>query len=235
MIGASLVAISLGTAVIGSLAVWFFGVRACAASARPKSSESELLCGVLQIVAITSAMALVFVYVDQPSFQRFPEAALPALGLLTTWPAVAPLYALYICIGYPLLFAPAMIGALFAAFAGLCIGTAKSPRLARCWPFAVIGVFAAVFLLAGEYQFRRHLQHQGEVLRVDCMDALPFWRALLNNGSSRQLHAEARKAGKRYAWSFSRADFYPIPVDVGSYVRPPLGAVGTLPSCLPKT
>lgn len=231
MIGASLVAIIWGTAVIGSLAVWFFGLRACAASARQPSGESDLLCGAFQIVAITSAMALVFVYVDLLSSQRFPEAILWALILLTTWPAVAPLYALYICITYPLLFAPALVATLSAALAGLCIGATKPNRLARCWPLAVIGVFAAVFIVAGEYQFRRQLQHQGEVLRADCMDALPFWGALHNAGDSRQLHAAART----YAWSFARGHFYPLPVDVASYVRPPLGVVGNFPSCLLKS
>lgn len=233
MIGALLVAIIWGAAVVGSLSFWFFGVRACAASTRQQNGGSELLCGALKIVAITSVMALV--YVDWPSSQRFPDAILWALFWLTIWPAAGPLSALYICIAYPLLFAPAMVAALSAAFVGLCIGTAKSQRLARCWPFAVIGVFAAVFLLAGEHQLRTRLLYQAEVLRADCMSALPFWGALQNAGSSRQLHAEARKAGKRYAWSFSSADFYPVPVDVASYVRPPVGAVRTFPSCFPNT
>ena len=130
MIGALLVAIIWGAAVVGSLSFWFFGVRACAASTRQQNGGSELLCGALKIVAITSVMALV--YVDWPSSQRFPDAILWALFWLTIWPAAGPLSALYICIAYPLLFAPAMVAALSAAFVGLCIGTAKSQRLARC-------------------------------------------------------------------------------------------------------
>lgn len=232
MIAGALVVIIWGTAVIGSLAIWFFGARAYAGSAPQQNVETKLLSGVVQICAITSAIALI--YADWPSSQRFPEAIFWAVVWLTIWPVASPLYALYICIAYPLLIAPAIVAALLASLAALHVGSVRRKRISRCWPFAFVGVFAAGFILAGEYEFRTQIQNRAASLGADCVDALPFWGALRNAGDSRRLHAAARKAGAIYAWSFSKGDFYPLPEEIASYLRPPHGSVGTFPSCLLK-
>jgi hypothetical protein len=152
---------------------------------------------------------------------RSPEPQTVLLAAIC-WPMlipIAPLYLEYVNLAQ---FGPPLVVGVAAtlSIAGLYWTTMRG-RLRNLWPTIAASAFFVGFVPTAEWQFHSELVRAAAALKPECMDARSFLQSIKNSqsGAGFDLHAAAEKAGKLYAWSFHKNDFYVVPEKAIGNVR----------------
>lgn len=154
-----------------------------------------------------------------------------ALLALATLPGTADIFLVHFVSRFSdFLMYPLMGAIAVAALSGLVAGV-----FAKYWPAVAAWAFPLAFLVLGQIQFHRDIARASENFKPDCLSAGSFIsslsQALKGDPFQSNLHAEARKAGEIYGWSFKARDFYKLPESTRGNVSASSSFSLTYPSC----